>query len=131
MKRNRKWKIPQKFLEIGTSCFSSYKCEWKVKLWWVGARERKKRTFFVPFILSKRIFFISSEFLVSKNFIFFIFYLFFLCLVYWTHTFTYQKSFFHTLFCLLLKPLKAFSVSLKWKALLILFDNKLTHFLLT
>ena len=29
----------------------------KVKLWSVGARERKKRTFFVPFILSEGIFF--------------------------------------------------------------------------
>ena len=36
---------------------SSYKnCKSKVKLWWVGARERKKKLFFVPFILSKECF---------------------------------------------------------------------------
>ena len=36
------------------TCFSSYKnCKLKVKLWWVGARERKKRAFFVSFILSE------------------------------------------------------------------------------
>ena len=32
-------------------------CELKVKLWWVGIRERKKRAFFVPFIFSEGIFF--------------------------------------------------------------------------
>ena len=37
---------------------SSYKnCKLKVKLQWVGARKRKKRAFFVPFILSERNFF--------------------------------------------------------------------------
>ena len=36
------------------TCFSSYKnCKLKVKLWWVGARDRKKRAFFVSFILSE------------------------------------------------------------------------------
>ena len=38
--------------------FSSYKnCKLKVKLWWVGVCKRKKRAFFVPFILSEGIFF--------------------------------------------------------------------------
>ena len=51
MKRNRKWKIPHTVLERRTLCFSLYKnCKLKIKLWWVGARERKKRSFFVPFI---------------------------------------------------------------------------------
>ena len=52
-KGNRKWKIANTVLERQTLCFSSYeKRKLKVKLWWVGARERKKRTFFVPFTLS-------------------------------------------------------------------------------
>ena len=47
-KRNRKWKIPHTGLERRTMCFSSYKNrKLKVKLWWVWARERKKRGFFV------------------------------------------------------------------------------------
>ena len=46
-KRNRKWKIPQIFLERRTLYFSSYKKhELKVKLWRVEARERKKNPFF-------------------------------------------------------------------------------------
>ena len=31
------------------------------------------------------------------------------------HTFTYQKTLLHTLFCLFLKPSKAFSVSLRMR----------------
>ena len=55
---NRKWKISRTGLERLTLYFSSYKNrKLKVKLWWVGARERKKRAFFVRFILSKGIFF--------------------------------------------------------------------------
>ena len=45
-------------LERRTMCFSSYQnCKLKVKLWWVGARERKRRAFFVPVILSEGNFF--------------------------------------------------------------------------
>ena len=52
------------------------------------------RTFFVPFILSKGIFF--NICVLSQ------------CIVYWihfqnVHTFTYQKTLLHTLFCLFLK----------------------------
>ena len=48
-----KMKISNTFLERQTLCFTSYKNhKLKVKLWWVGAPERK-RAFFVPFILSK------------------------------------------------------------------------------
>ena len=46
--------ILRQILERRTLCFSSYKnrkLKLKVKLWWVGARERKKTAFFVPFIL--------------------------------------------------------------------------------
>ena len=80
--------------------------EWQIKsikLWWVRARERQKRAFFVPFILSEENFF--NIFILSQ------------CIVYWIQfqnirTFTYQKTLLHTLFCLFLKLSKAFSVSL-------------------
>ena len=63
-KRNRKWKILLTILERQTLCFSSYKNrKLKLKLCWVGARERKKWAFFAPFILSDR------------NFLTFVFYL--------------------------------------------------------
>ena len=99
-KRNRKWKIPPTASDIWTLCFSSYKNrKLKVKLWWVGARERKKRAFFVPFVLSDWNFFNTCA--LSP------------CIVYWIHfqsihTNTYQKSLLHTLFCLFLKSSKAF-----------------------
>ena len=98
-KRNRKWKIPQTVFERQTLCVSSYKNrKFKVKLWWVGARKRKKWAFFVPFILSEGHFF---------N----------ICVVYWIHfqnihTFPYQKHYFVHFCCLFLKPSKAFSASL-------------------
>ena len=42
-------------LERRTLCSSSYdNRKLKVKLWWVGVRKRKKRAFFVPFILCDR-----------------------------------------------------------------------------
>ena len=44
-------------LERWTLCFGSDKNrKLKVKLWWVGARKRKMRAIFVPFILSEGIF---------------------------------------------------------------------------
>ena len=53
-KRNRKWKIPHTVLGRRTLCFVSYKNgKLKKELWSVGARERKKKAFFVPFILSE------------------------------------------------------------------------------
>ena len=85
-------------------CFSSYK-NWKlkVKLWWIGAREGRKRAFFVQCILSEEIFF--NICVLSQ------------CMVYWIHfqnisTFTYQKTLLHALFCLFLKSSKPFSASL-------------------
>ena len=74
-----------------------------IKLWWVRARERQKRAFFVPFTLSKENF--SNIYILSQ------------CIVYWIHfqkirTFTYQKTLLHTLLCLFLKLSKAFSVYL-------------------
>ena len=77
-RKDWKWKI----------YFSSYKNrKLKVKLRWVRARERKKRAFFVPFILSEgNIFNIC---VLSQS------------IVYWIHfqnihTFTYQKTLPHT-----------------------------------
>ena len=68
-----------------TLYFSSYKNrKIKVKLWWVGARERKQRTFFVPFILSE------------GNFLTFVYWMHFQNI----HTSSCQKSLLHTLDCL-------------------------------
>ena len=94
-RRNRNWKMPRTVSEIWT--LGSYKNpELKVKLRWVGARERKKIAFFVTLILSKRKFF--NIYVLSQ------------CIVYWIsfqsiYSFTYQKTLLHTLS-------KAFSVSL-------------------
>ena len=61
---NWKWKIPHTVFERQNLCFSSYKNrKLKVKLWWLGARERKKRAFFLPFILSEVNFFCYSCFI--------------------------------------------------------------------
>ena len=63
----------------------------KVKLWWVGARERKTRAFFVLFILSEGNFF---KICILPQYI-----------VYWIHfqnihTSAYQKTLLHTLLLL-------------------------------
>ena len=68
---NWNWKIPHTILERRTLCFSSYKNrKLKVKPRGVGAQERKKRTFFVPFILLVGNFFfnicISSQCIVYR-----------------------------------------------------------------
>ena len=107
-KQNQNWKIPYTFLDRRTLCCSSCKNRiLKVKLWLVGARERKKKAFFVPFILSEGSFF--NICVLSQ------------CIVYWIrfqniHTFIYQKTLFHTLFCLFLRSWKAFSVSLSTRS---------------
>ena len=66
----------------------------KVKLWWVGVRKRKTRTFFVPFIFSEGKFF---KICVLSQ-----------CIAYWIHfqnihPFTYQKTLLHTLLLLVSK----------------------------
>ena len=100
-----KWKIPHTVLEKRNFRFSLCKnCKLKVKLWWVGALERKKRVFFVPFILSEGNFF--KIYVLSQ------------CTVYWihlqnTHTFTYRKALLHTLSLLAFKIVESLlSVSL-------------------
>ena len=68
---------------------SSYKnSKLKVKLWWVGTRERKKWAFFFPFSLPEGNFF--NICVLSQ------------CIVYWIHfqnihTSAYQKVLLHTL----------------------------------
>ena len=75
-------------LERQILCFSSYKNRiLKVKLWWVGARE-KKRAFFVRFILIERNFCVLFQWIA-----------------YWIHfqnihTFTWQKTFLYKLLLL-------------------------------
>ena len=73
-------------LERRTLFVSSYKKrKLKVKLWWVGARERNKRAFFVPFIFYEGNSLNISA--LSQN----------------IHTFTYQKTLLDTLLLLVFK----------------------------
>ena len=86
-------------MEWQTLCFSSCKNrKLKVKLWWVDARERKKRACFVPFILPEGYFF--NIYVLSP------------CIVYWIHfrnihTFAYQKTLLHTLLLFVFKIVKS------------------------
>ena len=100
-RRNRKWKTSHTVLERWALCFSSYKnCELKVKLWWVGACERKKEYIFGAFIL------------IEGIFLTFVFYLNIYCMN--VDTFTYQKHCFIQFCCLFFKSWKVFSVSLSF-----------------
>ena len=79
-------------------------CE--LKLWWVGAYERKKRTFFVPF------------FFFSPKEMFFNICVLSQCIVCWIrfqniHTITYQKTLLHTLLLLVFKIVKRLQCILK------------------
>ena len=86
-------------------CFSSYKnCELKVKLWWVEARKRIKKAFFVTFVWSEGNFF--NIFFLSK------------CIVHWInfqniYTFTYQETLLYTLLLLDFKFVKSLQCILK------------------
>ena len=79
-------------------CFSSYKnCELKVKLWWVGAHERKKSAFFATIFFVQRI----SH-----------------CIMYWInfqniYTFTYPKISLHKLLLLVFKIFESHECILK------------------
>ena len=101
---NQKWKIPHTVLERWTMCFSLNKnCELKIKLWWVGARDRKKSAFFATFILLERHFF--NIWFLSQ------------CIVYWInfrniYTFT-CKTLPHTLLLLIFKNVKSLQCILK------------------
>ena len=105
-------------LERQTLCFSSYKnLKLKVKLWWVGTRKRKKGSFLYRLFCPNEVFFLHLCFMSVYSVLYWIQFL-------KIHTFTYQKTLLHTLFCLLLKSWKAFSVSLSYKWLL---ANLLIH----
>ena len=107
-KQNRKWKNPTHSFRETNLVFSSHmNCNWKVKLWWVGARKGKKRVIFVPFVLSEGNLF--NIYILSQ------------CMVYWIHfqnihTFAYQNTLLYTLLLMFLKSSKAFSVYLRLKA---------------
>ena len=101
-KWNWKWKIPHTVLERWTMAISSYKdCELKVKLWCVGARERKKGAFFITYVLFCR----------KGIFLAFVFYLNVYCI---ENTFRIyillhvRKHYFIHFCCLSLKSSKAF-----------------------
>ena len=114
-KRDRKWEIPHTVLKKQSLCFSSYKNrKLKVKLWWVGARERKKRASFLPFFYLFIYLFIYLFFDQRK---FFNICVLSQCIVEWIHfqninAFTYQKTLLHRDFCLFLRHSEALSVSL-------------------
>ena len=74
------------FLERRTLCFSSYKNrKLKVKLWWVGARERKKVICCTVYFVWRKCFNICILFqCIATHF-------------QNIHTFTYQKTLLHTL----------------------------------
>ena len=89
-----------------TLFFSSYRNhELKLKLWWIGARERKKGVFFVTFVLFKGNFFVICT--LSQ------------CIEYWIsfqniYLFTYKKVLLHTLFLLVFKIVESFQCILKF-----------------
>ena len=94
-------------LERQTLCFSSYKNHILKVKWLVGARERKNRAFFVPFILSEGNF--LNICILSR------------CIVYWIHfqnihTFTYQKTLHHKLLLLVFKIVESLQCILKGKS---------------
>ena len=107
-KWSQKWTISHTVLERRTTCLSSYKSRRKLKrkLWCVGDRERKKKGIFCTVYFVWRKFFNIG---VLSH-----------CIVYWMHfqnihSFTYQETLIHALFCLFLKSSKIFSVSLNKK----------------
>ena len=113
MKQNRKWKIPHTVLERRALCFSSYKNhKLKVKLWWVGARERKWGHFLYRFCTMYRLFYPKE--------IFFNICVLSQCIVYYIHfqnihTFVYQKHYFIHFCCVFLNSSKAFIISIRKK----------------
>ena len=100
MRQNRKWKIPHSYVEMNH-------VKLKARLWWVGARERKKSAFFVKFMLLEGNF--CNICVLSQ------------CIVYWTNFKNIysknkkhiEKHYFEQFCCLLLKSLRAFSAFLK------------------
>ena len=105
---NWKWKNTHTVLKRWTLRFSWYKnCQLKVKLWWVGARERKRNCIFWKAFYSTEFFkyfcFVSMYSVLNK------------LSEYITYTFKYQKALPHTLLfcCLFLKSSKSLQCILK------------------
>ena len=97
--------LTHRFREMNL-CFSSYKNrKLKVKLWWVGARERKKRGMFVPFILSKGNF---VKVRVLSQCV--------LCWIYFQniHTFAYKETLLHTFLLLAFKTVESLQRIIKF-----------------
>ena len=94
-KRNWKWKIPHIVLERQTLCLSLYKSRTlKLKLQWVGARERKRGHFLSRLFYLKEAFF--KIWVISQ------------CIVHWIHfqnihAFTYKKTLLHAILLLVFK----------------------------
>ena len=104
-KRNRKWKS-----------YKNHKLKVKLMSW---SSLKKKRAFFVPFILSKGN---LINICVLPHY--------FVCWIHFLniHNFLYQKKFLHILFCSFLQSSKAFSVSLiKFNKVATLLKRKLWH----
>ena len=102
-------------------CFSSHKnCELKVKLWWVGARERKECIFCNVYFVRREFF---KIFVLSQ------------CIVYWTSfqktpTYTYQKTLFLTLLLLVFKIVESLKCLFKYFiSTKLCFHYGLTHFM--
>ena len=112
-RRYQKWKISCTVSQRWTMRSLSYKnCKLKVKLWWVGTCERWKSTHFVIFILFIGIFF---KICVLSQ-----------CIIYWIkfqnkYTFTYQKTFLHTILLLVFKSVESLQCIPKAKSVLITF----------
>ena len=110
---------PTHTLERWTLCFSSRKDrELKVKLWWVGARERKMSAFLYCLFYPKEIFvslrFISMYSVLNKL----------------SDTFTYQKTLLHTLLLLVFKMIESLQCILNpemkyfsWNTTFAIFEN--------
>ena len=112
-RRYQKWKISCTVSQRWTMRSLSYKnCKLKVKLWWVGTCERWKSTHFVIFILFIGIFFKIC--------------VLFQCIIYWIkfqnkYTFTYQKTFLHTILLLVFKTVESLQCIPKATSVLITF----------
>ena len=119
MKQNLKWKIPYTVFKRQILCCSSCKNhKLKVKLWQVGAPERKKGAFFVYTIY----FVYCLLFIVLSR-----------CIVYWihfqnTHIFIYQKTLYTSYTCLIvLKIVKCHQCILKNKYTSTSYQKALFH----
>ena len=102
-KRNWKWKISHSFRETNLVFQLIQELQIKSETVVSWSSRKKNKNIFCTVYFARRNFFFNI--CVSSP-----------CIVYWInfqniHTFEYQKAFLHTLFCLFLKSLEAFSLS--------------------